>query len=181
MRSGCIGIFVAVSILAGCEQGPKTEPTEAFFADAEGNSSRLKAILDAEAQRGAAADMTLYDAHFTGATLNALGLAKLGAIVNSAHEPFVVYVDATGPNASARHQAVADYLRRDGNAVYPYRVELGVDPRSAHPVSDDLARLPKTESGSVGNAPAPSASAGGASNPIDPMTTPPGLGNPPQK
>lgn len=178
MKKMLIINLAAFALLAGCNQS-KTDPTEAFFAD-EGSSSRLKALLDAEAQRGAAADATLYDAHFTGMTLNALGLAKLDAIVGSAHAPLTVYVDAAGPVAMARQRAVADYLRNGGNALYEYHVEIGVDPRSTHPVADDLARMPKTESGTSKES-AAGAPAGSPPNPGDSMPPLPGLGSPPRK
>ncbi len=118
-----ISLFLWVT--AGCQQQPHVDRSgEEFRADNE--PSAAEKFADREIAAGARHDATLYACHFDSDRVNALGRAKLDAMMKAdrVSEPLVVYVAA--PGAEDKKPFVQAYLKDMG--VSDARLVAGENP-----------------------------------------------------
>src|SRR4051794_22479296 len=83
----------AIMSIAGCDAQNKQQSKSPEFFDGESDARIIRGIADHQAMLGAQADPTLYRCHFDGNNLNALGKAKLDAILANG-APAKIYVDS---------------------------------------------------------------------------------------
>jgi hypothetical protein len=143
----------ATLIVGGCAGGDYGSDQAFFVAEQRGE---YPAVFNAQARAGAKADAMLHPIHFAGTELNSLGAAKLELMLPDVEDstPLVVYLNIAGDEneVSQRQAAVANYLLDSGLASNQFRLELGRNPGSWHPVQPTLARYPKTENPPLGGA-----------------------------
>jgi len=117
------------------------QQTDDFFQ--QPGAERVSKFADVQAANGARADAMLYRHHFTAGQLNGLGRSKVLMMLEHGDgpEPVTVYLVNCGDGEllAQRKASVELYVT----------TEEGPNPNSAHPAAPQLARIPKTESGSV--------------------------------
>jgi hypothetical protein len=94
----------------------------------------------------------LREQHFDGGRLNALGRWKLDRML-SQPGPVTVYLpnSAEAAQSDARHQAILAYAKDSGRGKSDLKIIDGINPGALHLAAPELARLNKTELGSVGD------------------------------
>lgn len=116
-------------------------PAPDFFQQPGGE--RVSPFARAQAANAARRDAMLYAHHFAEGQLNSLGRAKVLLMFEdreSVRDATVYLVDCgDGELLAQRKQAVELY----------FRTEDGPNPSAAHPAAPHMARLSKTESGTV--------------------------------
>jgi len=160
----CLIFAVALGLPACSEK--QSDPAESLFDSREPKA--LARTIGVQVDNAAAADATLYAVHFDGVAINALGRAKIHAMLRSRAKTEIIYVDSPAGLASARQGSVGEYLRSLGLAAEHVGVQAGADPRSLHPVAGDLERMSKTESGASANQPTKKAVDEPAASPLAP-------------
>jgi hypothetical protein len=133
----------AIISLAGCEAQPKQQDPSGDTFAAETDARIHRGIADHQAMLGAQADPTLYRCHFDGNNLNALGKAKLDAILAGA--PAKIYVDSRRESADAQRAAVSSYLSAAKVPDGSIALETGFAPDSSSFAAPALSRMSKTE------------------------------------
>lgn len=145
--SGLVAMFLAGALNAGCSRHVVGEQDD-FMHESLGDNAR--AVLHAQASRGAVRDGTLYPMHFDGRKLNSLGKQKLGLMLERREQdaPLEVYLDLEPADATARARvdAVSEYLKEHNLAASEFTVEVAANPDTYHPAADGLTRMRKTES-----------------------------------
>ncbi|MBC8107111.1 MAG: hypothetical protein H7Z14_11015 [Anaerolineae bacterium] len=142
---------LALALLGGCESQDKpATPKEEFFA-AENDARIPRQIADHQAMLGAQADPTLYRCHFDGNNLNALGKAKLDALIANG-APARIYVDGGRDSTDGHRAAVNSYLAAAKVADGSVAIESGAAPASSSSAAPALARMGKTENPRSGSA-----------------------------
>jgi hypothetical protein len=150
-----VWITLVLWVTAGCQQQPHVDRTgEEFRADNEMSASDK--FAEREIAAGARHDGTLYACHFDSDRVNALGRAKLDAMLKADRisEPLVVYVAA--PNAEDKKPFLLAYLKDMG--VSEARLLVGENPDANFAAAPQIKALAKTESGDTDE----SGAAGGA-------------------
>jgi hypothetical protein len=124
----------------------------------------------AMAAAGAAADSSLYDQHFDGTELNALGRTKIALMLQAApkNEPLTIYVPPTGANerVQARLAAVNKFWRDSQWAALTVQAKQGTNPETSASAAAGLAglrKLEKEEGQAQGGGPADRAGGSGGS------------------
>ena len=138
-----LNITAALALLtvAGCNLNQQRGET---FDDAD-HPTPVGLAVQAQAAAGAKADATLYDRHFRGDRLDALGQTKLDLILKGTGvgEPVHVYLDV--PDAPARRAAVAAYLADAGVPADAVVLAAGPNPGNTTPTAYNLATVYKPE------------------------------------
>jgi hypothetical protein len=150
--------LIALATLAGCKnkqhlQGDvESEMNQPMFED-EKAPRATSSILETQRARGAAADGYLYAAHFDGEQLNALGQAKLEAIVagTPVHQPVAVNLNLPegGEMNAAREEAVIAWLGEHEIAADRVQVAIGVNETSRHLSSFGTGGMYETKEGTI--------------------------------
>jgi hypothetical protein len=135
---------------AGCQEAPPISHGEEFAP--VGQVSQVTKIMDAQANRGARSDATLYPFHFDGRYLNALGMAKLDRMLKDQADPPVSVWLNLPPDEQyeARRLSVAAYLKDKGLPPDEVVFGAGGNPDTNHPAAQGLIDLPKTDEASGG-------------------------------
>jgi hypothetical protein len=98
---------------------------------------------------GAAQDASLYDQHFDGAELNALGRSKVALMLQGAprNEPLTIYVPPSGPSerVQARLASVNQFWRDSQWAAMQVQTKQGVAPENTTSAAQGLAGLRRLE------------------------------------
>jgi len=149
MRKAIIGMTITLAA-AGCSQTP-IQHGEEFAAD--GQVSQVTKIADAQANRGARVDATLYPFHFDGKYLNALGMAKLDRMLkDQADPPVEVWMNLPEDEKyESRRMSVAAYLKDKGLPSDEVVFGKGGNPATDHPAAQGLKDLPKADQDSSGS------------------------------
>jgi hypothetical protein len=149
MRKSIIGMAFVIAV-AGCQQAPPNQHGEEFAPDSQ--VSQVTKIMDAQANRGARADGTLYVHHFDGRFLNSLGMAKLDSMIkDQADPPIAIWLDIPDDgHYESRRMSVAAYLKDKGVPSDEVVFGKGANPEVTHPAAQGLKDLPKTEEQSSG-------------------------------
>src|SRR5947209_7678082 len=107
-----VWISLVLCLTSGCQ--PVDRTGEAFRSDTEPSAADKFAELEIAA--GAQHDATLYACHFDGERVNALGRAKITAMLKAdrVSEPLIVYVAA--PKADEKKPYIEAYLKDIGVA-----------------------------------------------------------------
>ena len=140
-----------VILTTGCNHDKRDKEADAFFPDQK--FSTVKKLAYAHSSSGARSDGMLYERHFDGDQLNALGKQKLPLMLcdEAAAKPMTVYLVNVGAGdlLDKRKAAVKDYVQ-DG--LRPdERVEIvnGPNPNTSHSTAGVIASMSKTESGTA--------------------------------
>lgn len=150
-------ISLVLCLTAGCQNVDRTG--EQFRADTE--PSAADKFAEREIAAGARHDATLYACHFDSDRVNALGRAKLDAMLKAdrVSEPLLVYIAA--PTAEDKKPFVQAYLKDMG--VADARLLVGENPDATFAAATQVKALAKTESGDTDDAgPSSAGSAQGA-------------------
>jgi hypothetical protein len=132
---------------------------------------------EAMAAAGAADDATLYEKHFDGGELNALGRTKVALMLEAApkNQPLTIYVPTTGSDerVQARLTAVNKFWQDSQYAAVQMQAKQGINPNNSTPAGQGLAALKRLEKeaqsgtgnsgGGVSASGGPGASSGGSS------------------
>ena len=122
--------------------------------------------VQAMAAAGAADDTSLFDQHFDGGELNALGRAKVALMLQAApkNTPLTIYVPTGGADerVQARLSAVETFWKDSKWSDLQVQARAGVDTRHMTPASVGLAGLRKMESGEGQGARSDNQSSGGS-------------------
>lgn len=149
--------LVAIATLGGCTSNMPGQPAEQFMEP--GELSHVTRMADQQTAIGSRTDATLRPYHFNAAGgLNSLGREKLDQMIDAddtdGAAELVVYVDTKAPAendaagkklASARQDAVTQFLISRGLTEQQFRLESGFNPEStfaassARPVEDPNA------------------------------------------
>jgi hypothetical protein len=150
-----VWISLVLYVTAGCQNVDRSG--EAFRSDTE--PSAADKFAEREIAAGAQHDATLYACHFDNDRVNALGRAKLDAMLKADRisEPLVVYVAA--PKAQDKKPFVLAYLKDMG--VSDARLLIGENPDATFAAAPQVKALAKTESGNTDDA-GPSSGTGAA-------------------
>jgi hypothetical protein len=105
--------------------------------------------VQAMSAAGAANDSSLYDQHFDGVELNALGRAKVALMLYGApkNESLTIYVPPTGSTeqVQARFAAVNQFWKDSQWAALQVQTKQGVSPENAASAAAGLAGLRRLE------------------------------------
>jgi hypothetical protein len=139
-------LTASIFLLAGCQQQTAINHADDFAPDDQPKA--INRQTDAQAERGAGADATLYACHFDGANLNSLGKAKLDLILKDSGGENLTLWMALPDDASAqmRRLSVAGYLKDHGVAPEQVTFGSGANPDTDHPAAQSLKDLAKTDS-----------------------------------
>jgi uncharacterized membrane protein YgcG len=159
-------IFVAAIAMGGCgqQQQPVVNHGEEFPADSQVSS--VTKIAEAQADRGARSDATLYAIHFDGRYLNTLGMAKLDRMLrDQADPPVEVWLAVPADEQlNARQMSVAAYLKDRGLPTDEVKFGKGANPATDSPAAQGLKDLPKADQDSSGISSGGAPSAGSAAS-----------------
>jgi hypothetical protein len=140
------------------------------FFPPQGEVRDVDRIYRVQQASGARSDDTLQAYDFDKAELNSLGREKLSLMIDDddANNPLTIYLDLPKDDEfkAGRQDAIVAYLKEQGLEEKQIAFKEGENPATAHPATDGLTRLPKTETGiaapSGGSSPAP----GGTDQPM---------------
>ncbi len=151
--------------LAGC-QTDKSSNKDFFPSDHKADH-----FVNVQTALGARKDATLQPHHFDGTRLNSLGEQKLAMLVpDDLKADTLVYLNLPDGDVTAtRKEAVGEYLKKLGVEPARVKIEMGINPDNSTPAAAGLARLPKTESGTIGQEKSDALGYGGAA--MDPAKT----------
>jgi hypothetical protein len=111
----------------------------------ENHTRQTDRHFESMSAKGAVADATLYDQHFDGTELNALGRSKVALMLEAApkHEPLTIYVPTSGSDerVQARLTAVNNFWKASQYAAIELQTKQGVNPNTATPAGTGLAAL----------------------------------------
>lgn len=140
------GVCVAA---VGCAQHDKGTPPPATQPVTMVIPSTVYDFVEVQSANGAAADATLYRAHFDGDRLNSLGRAKL-ALIARAYESgqhVTIYVDTPqNIDTPAKRDAISAYLAHAGIASGDFDIKPGANPDNYAPAAAAIQGLRKTDS-----------------------------------
>jgi len=141
-------LTASILVMAGCQQQTAVNHADDFAPDDQPKAINRQA--DAQAERGAGADATLYKCHFDGVNLNSLGKAKLDLILkDSGGEALTIWMaEPDDASAQMRRLSVAGYLKDHGVAPEQVTFGSGANPDTDHPAAQSLKDLAKTDSDS---------------------------------
>ena len=119
------------------------------YIDPENHTSLFDQHTQAMSAAGAAQDASLYDQHFDGAELNALGRSKVALMLQGAprNEPLTIYVPPSGPSerVQARLASVNQFWRDSQWAAMQVQAKQGVAPENTSSAASGLAGLRRLE------------------------------------
>lgn len=146
LRSSVIQATLLTALLGviGChDTGPKN--TEFFVQD---EARAVSTTIERQTANGARHDAMLWEQHFDGGRLNALGRRKLDLML-SQPGPVTVYLPGSVEKdvLDARRQAIVAYAKDSGRGESDLKTVDGINPATLHLAAPDLARLNKTELG----------------------------------
>jgi len=171
MKLKAIVFAAALMPVAGCsqQQSPPVSHGEVILPDDQ--VTEMRKLADAQAQRGALNDSTLYPCHFEGGYLNSLGMAKLDSMLKAdCDPPLQVWLAVPDDDhLEARRMSVGSYLKYRGLSPEQVSFGKGANPDTSHPAELDLKNLSKTDTASDASA---SGGSGGSSAPPTPGATP---------
>lgn len=168
---------LVVAVLCGCAANQDSNSPAAGAADAfaplDSGTRSVQMLAARQAALGARNDAMLYDDHFNGPALNALGQDKLNAMLDARVTPTVVYLNLKSDDAisKSRRASVEDFMKERQVNPDEYRIESGVNVATLHDAAPDLSRMSKTENPRAGYSGATSGGAtGGATSGGDSST-----------
>jgi len=136
---------------AGCNHEKDDKKAEEFFPDQKFSS--VKKLAYSHSSSGARSDGMLYERHFDGDQLSALGKQKLSLMLcdEAAAKPMTVYLVNVGAGdmLDKRKAAVKDYVQDGLRPDERVEIVVGPNPNTSHSTAAVLASMPKTESGSL--------------------------------
>lgn len=108
-----------------------------------GETTAIGQLAQAQGAAGAKADSMLYDRHFTGDQLNALGQAKMDLILKGSplNAPVKVYFVMAHDAVWTRETAVAEYLDKAGVTASDAVFAEGANPDNKTPAVYNLAGI----------------------------------------
>jgi len=149
-----------LGIASGCKDSAKTKESKAKVLSSDeywpSNTGVVAAVADAQAAKGAQEDASLSDACFTGGTLNSLGQQKIDMMLKGGVQPPVIYLGAYDDATIAlRRVALDNYLKDSGAAPDALVVKSGFNPHNPTPAIENIARLPRVDTGGKAVSPTP--------------------------
>lgn len=153
MTRTLISILGAVCLftLPACQHEAVSDGSS--FAE-EGIVRSPQRFADIQAAAGARSDAMLTQVHFSGSTLNSLGIEKLDRMIadDDLAEPMVVYLNVPQDQlVGARTAAVETYLADCGLQKQQIAVQVGVNEQTLHLASISSARLYQVGDGGLVN------------------------------
>ena len=132
----------AVTVLAGCSTPPDGLLHGETFTES-GQTTAIGRIAQAQAASGAKSDSMLYDRHFNGTELNALGQAKMDLILKGSpiDQPVKIYFVMAHDDVAGREAAVAAYLDKAGVQAADERFAEGPNPNDTTPAEYNLSGI----------------------------------------
>jgi hypothetical protein len=151
VKTGSLMMLAAMAtIVVGCESSSEKKETfhhagnEKFWQE-EHEPRIVRSTVEHQAMLGAQADPTLYACHFDGANLNALGRAKVDALIGEGGGASKIYIDSGKTNADAHRAAVNAHLAAANRADGSIALESGAAPGVVAPAAPSMSRMYKTE------------------------------------
>jgi hypothetical protein len=143
--------LLGVALLVGCHHDAPEVSSRGQDFYPPGVPTSMDRISAVQATKGAAADAMLYDQHFDGPALNALGRHKIDAIMRgtSVNKPLVVYLDMPHDTAQSRQAAVADYIKNAGVQDSAVQIVLGPNPNLTTPAAYNLTEIYKVNGDNI--------------------------------
>jgi hypothetical protein len=142
---------LSLAALAGCHHDTTQVSARGQDFYPPGVQTSVDKVSSAQATKGAACDAMLYDHHFDGAALNALGRCKIDLMLRgtSTNKPFTVYLDMPHDTAQTRQASVAQYLKNAGIDDSAVQIVMGPNPNLKTPSAYNLAEVYKEEGNTI--------------------------------
>jgi hypothetical protein len=170
-RSISLAAVFGLAVLTGCHHEAAETSDTTYLRGQDftppGQTSAMERISNVQATKGAANDAMLYDQHFDGAMLNALGRTKLDLMMRgtSVNKNLVVYLDMHHDTGQSRQAAVTEYLKNAGVEDNNVQIVLGPNPNVNTATAYNLAEIYKEEGNQITGA-AADATAASAASPV---------------